>query len=257
MRTGRAQEAHLRRVTDRAADQRPAAEGPAVHRLPRAPGWRRSSRRKGANARDGHSLRQGTCRRRALWAWQRDRSRGVKSLKAPRGQACGSLDPANRLSASASPIALCSLSLFVAGCSSGCSSISRTPETNMLLPARSQSLALHLARGRGSPPLRFAPDPGTPFLDQQTSQMFRSRARCRVMWESERTAASGCTRTTTTGGLDKEDEQVGQWRLVPAGRWAAGSVECMGDGGWRAQPCAPQRADLFAEGGPCSAYGLR
>jgi hypothetical protein len=55
------------------------------------------------------------------------------------------------------------------GSSSAYASMSRTPQANGLLPAQRARVALHLARGRESPPLRFAPDPGTPFLDQQTS----------------------------------------------------------------------------------------
>ena len=43
-----------------------------------------------------------------------------------------------------------------------------------LLPARSLNLALHLARGRGSPPLRFASTRGPP-SSTNTSQMFMAR----------------------------------------------------------------------------------
>src|ERR1700680_2887990 len=44
----------------------------------------------------------------------------------------------------------------------------------MLLPARSRNLALHLARGRGAPPLRFASTRGPP-SSTNTSQMFMAR----------------------------------------------------------------------------------
>jgi hypothetical protein len=47
-------------------------------------------------------------------------------------------------------------------------------QTNTLLPARSRSLALQLARGRGSPPLRFASTRGPP-SSTNTSQMFLAR----------------------------------------------------------------------------------
>src|ERR1700680_3730198 len=56
----------------------------------------------------------------------------------------------------------------------GWSSISRPPQTTTLLPARSRDLALHLARGRGSPPLRFASTRGPP-SSTNTSQMFMAR----------------------------------------------------------------------------------
>src|ERR1700675_4554106 len=50
----------------------------------------------------------------------------------------------------------------------------RTTQGSTLLPARSGSLALHLARGRGSPPLRFASTRGPP-SSTNTSQMFMAR----------------------------------------------------------------------------------
>jgi hypothetical protein len=141
--------------------------------------------------------------------------RSWERLSAARGMASAtrcrfSLAAGVSLPCAPTSAALCWLSLFVGGCSSGCSSMSRTSEPNTRLPARWRSLALHLARGRGSPPLRCAPDPGTPFLDQQTSQMFRSRARYRVMSDSERAAACRGTRTTTSSNWsEEENEQVG------------------------------------------------
>ena len=64
-----------------------------------------------------------------------------------------------------------------------------TIQTSRLLPARSRNLALRLARGRGSPPLRFASTRGPP-SSTTTSQMFVARARRRVGSGSERAAAS-------------------------------------------------------------------
>jgi hypothetical protein len=53
---------------------------------------------------DDHSCRQQSCQQRASWASWRGRRRGVKSVTAQRGRACGSLDPANRSSPSAQPV---------------------------------------------------------------------------------------------------------------------------------------------------------
>lgn len=44
-------------------------------------------------------------------------------------------------------------------------------QTNTLLPARSRSLALYLARGRGSPPLRSAPTRGPPSSTQHITDV--------------------------------------------------------------------------------------
>ncbi len=52
-------------------------------------------------------------------------------------------------------------------------------QTNRLLPARSRSLALYLARGRGSPPLRFAPTRGPPSSTQHITDV-QGKARCRA-----------------------------------------------------------------------------
>src|SRR5271169_1738310 len=74
----------------------------------------------------------------------------------------------------------------------GCPPLSRrgTPASTRL-PARSRSLALHLASRKGvpAPPLRF--DPGTPFLDQHITDVY-GEARCRVV-NGERAGSSRLT----------------------------------------------------------------
>jgi hypothetical protein len=70
---------------------------PAPVGLPCTADWAR-------NAKYCGGVGRGTCQQRALWAGHRDRRRGVKSVTAQRGRACGSLDPANRSSASAPPV---------------------------------------------------------------------------------------------------------------------------------------------------------
>jgi hypothetical protein len=52
-------------------------------------------------------------------------------------------------------------------------------QTNTLLPAHSRSLALHLARGRGSPPLRFASTRGPPSSTQHITDV-QGEAMCRA-----------------------------------------------------------------------------
>jgi hypothetical protein len=91
-------------------------------------------------------------------------------------------------------------------------------QTTTLLPARSRSLALHLARGRGSPPLRFASTRGPP-SSTNTSQMFMARP------DAERGArASGQQRAEVRvqerGGLDSEvggQAGGGDWKVALEG----------------------------------------
>jgi hypothetical protein len=70
------------------------------------------------------------------------------------------------------------------------------PDTHLaaLLLARSRDLALHLARGRGSPPLRFASTRGPPSSTNTSTDVY-GKARCRAWCGSERAAVSEWTTT--------------------------------------------------------------
>lgn len=81
------------------------------------------------------------------------------------------------------------------GCSFGCTSIRRTPQTDTLLPARGRDLALRLALRKGVPASPLRSNPGTPFLDPPHHRCFGG-ARRRA-WEGSERAAGWKWRTTT------------------------------------------------------------
>ena len=103
----------------------------------------------------------------------------------------------------------------------------RRPPGGPRLPARSRSLALQLARGRGSPPLRFASTRGPP-SSTNTSQMFMARP------GAERGAgASGQQqaeeRVQECEGLGSEVARTGRWGRTR--RWiSSGLVVVRSDG---------------------------
>src|SRR6516164_9432054 len=74
------------------------------------------------------------------------------------------------------------------GWSTGRRSLGEAPARGNWLPARSRDLALHLARGRGSPPLRFASTRGPPSSTNTSTDVY-GEARCRAVGGSERAAA--------------------------------------------------------------------
>jgi hypothetical protein len=81
------------------------------------------------------------------------------------------------------------------GCSFGCTSIRRTPQTDTLPPARGRYLALRLALRKGVPASPLRSNPGTPFLDPPHHRCFGG-ARRRA-WEGSERAAGWKWRTTT------------------------------------------------------------
>jgi hypothetical protein len=111
------------------------------------------------------------------------------------------------------------------GCSFGCTSIRRTPQTNTLLPARGRDLALRLALRKGVPASPLRSNPGTPFLDPPHHRCFGG-ARRRA-WEGSERAAGWKWRTTTRRAERNRSVEVG-W----GGRtWVVGV--CVFGGGLR------------------------
>jgi hypothetical protein len=93
------------------------------------------------------------------------------------------------------------------GCSFGCTSIRRTPETDTLLPARGRDLALRLALRKGVPASPLRSNPGTPFLDPPHHRCFGG-ARRRA-WEGSERAAGWKWRTTTRRAERNRSVEVG------------------------------------------------
>src|ERR1700730_8411830 len=101
----------------------------------------------------------------------------------------------------------------------------RTTQGTRLLRARAGNFALHLARGRGSPPLRFASTRGPP-SSTNTSQMFMARPGAERGVGSERAAVAGRRASAGMCGSrlrDSEDRQVAEDQKVDleraCGRW--------------------------------------
>jgi hypothetical protein len=105
------------------------------------------------------------------------------------------------------------------GCSFGCTSIRRTPQTDTLLPARGRDLALRLALRKGVPASPLRSYPGTPFLDPPHHRCFGG-ARRRA-WEGSERAAGWKWRTTTRRAGRHRSMEVGgggrTWWVVGAG----------------------------------------
>jgi len=135
------------------------------------------------------------------------------------------------------------------GCPVGRLSLGETAECDTPLPARSGNVALHLARGRGSPPLPLRFDPGTPFLDQHNTNVYwRGQMQS---GERERAGSSQLMDgTRTTRAL------IGKLRFVA--EVATGECRCSesrgsinddrGDGGWRARAVGGERERRFQAG---------
>ncbi len=108
------------------------------------------------------------------------------------------------------------------GCSFGCTSIRRTPQTDTLLPVRGRDLALRLALRKGVPASPLCSNPGTPFLDPPHHRCFGG-ARRRA-WEGSERAAGWKRRTTTrrAGRSVGRGRRGGRTWVVGAGVFGGG-----------------------------------
>ncbi len=122
----------------------------------------------------------------------------------------------------------------------------RTTQGTRQLPARSGSLALQLARGRGSPPLRFASTRGPP-SSTNTSQMFMARpdAEWRAGASGQQQVEDSRTATSRAPiGTQSYMARGTRRRIVGAvGATGRNGREVVGDGGWNdragsRRPCA-------------------
>src|SRR6516165_929424 len=103
------------------------------------------------------------------------------------------------------------------GWSTGRRSLGEAPARGNWLPARSRDLALQLARGRGSPPLRFASTRGPP-SSTNTSEDVYGKASCRAVSRSERAATRQTDSIQQSIDETAEGRDAGVFRGACTGR---------------------------------------